>query len=504
MRKLNTKNKNYILALSIFVLLAIVGIAIFIIFKIKDMNIKYVINADSYVYNSEKELLKIEKDTYAKKTFLNNYYAVIDDKKVSLYENPVIYNETSREITLLGTFNEILANGQINKLKGENKIVASALNRIFKISDRRYLVIGSDIRSQDGSFTADDYLLLDLDKVGNAYLYNNDLNIKTFAELTIVTEDFSFDVNNEMLTRDDEDIDLSKINGSTNQYASINKEEEKPPASTGDSSGSGSSGSGSGSGQGSGDGTQNVPGAGTGEGTGNEGGYTDSTTPGENVGEKDDNIIIDPGENKVIVARKTSILDTKATFSTIDISYLVHDPFEEYTKLNVTVVNQKTGQEILCEEKECLLDKNDTNLLIEDLDPDTKYLLTFYYSYLNADNTEETRVFDTALVSTKSMKAKISLEKIRANIVQYKVKIDDHALDENSCHIRASVINSSNESRYEGYESVDITAARSSSGFVSSFELNLTEFDEFIVLSLDKCTLNGKDVYFNAYYKFKI
>ena len=59
MRKLNKQNKIYITLLSLFVIICLVVVSIFIVYKIKDYNIKYKISPVSYVFNSDKELITI-------------------------------------------------------------------------------------------------------------------------------------------------------------------------------------------------------------------------------------------------------------------------------------------------------------------------------------------------------------------------------------------------------------------------------------------------------------
>ena len=53
MRKLNSKNKLLILGLSIFTFLVLSAVCVFIIFKIKDYNVKYDVSSISYLYNKD-------------------------------------------------------------------------------------------------------------------------------------------------------------------------------------------------------------------------------------------------------------------------------------------------------------------------------------------------------------------------------------------------------------------------------------------------------------------
>ena len=132
MRKLNKKNKTYIVILLTFVVIVFIATAVFAYFKIKDMNIKYNIYKDSYLYNTKNELIYVTDDTFAKKDFLGRYYVNIEGKKVYLGSSGVIYNASSRNVTLLGIFYEVLKNGEVDKLKGESVVSCTNANRIFK------------------------------------------------------------------------------------------------------------------------------------------------------------------------------------------------------------------------------------------------------------------------------------------------------------------------------------------------------------------------------------
>ena len=174
MRKLNKKNKTYIIVLSILTLILLGAILIFIGFKIKELNTKYDIALGSVVYDNNNEIVHIKEDTYAKKDLLGRYYVMNGEDKTNVGQAPVFFTSSMKEIKLLGTFYEILKNGEINKLKGETIVNSTASSRIFKIDDRKYLVIAPSIKSGDGSLNASDYLLINIDKAGNGYLFNDE------------------------------------------------------------------------------------------------------------------------------------------------------------------------------------------------------------------------------------------------------------------------------------------------------------------------------------------
>ena len=459
-RKLDKKNKIYIAVLSIFVIVVLIIVLSFIFYKIRETNIKYEIDSGSYAYNTAGELVNALEDTYAKKNLLGKYQAVIDKEKVNLGSNAVIFNERLREVKLLGTFYEITKNGEVNKLKGETEINSTAVSRVFKIADRKYLVVSSSVRSEDSSLNASDYLLIDIDKAGNAYLYNNKINIKTFSDLKIITEGFTFNVNEEKLLIEDEVIDLAKINGSTNEY----KKEETPDSE-------------------------------------NDVKNDDDGTDAGNAGAQQGNNIYQEPEKRVetitetvtvdkYVARRTTIMSLETTTSEIKINYIVYDPLTEYQEIYVNV--SSNGNFI----NKYLLSEALTSHTISDLKANTNYRLDFYYSYADASGNVQNILFDTAMTKTKNVNASIAIEKVSQNVVRYVLKVEGgYKLDSAKVvmYIDGEEITS---------DSVNTANAASKDGYKGSITFDGT--GEFVTLKLTDCFYNGAPIDIDATYKYKL
>ena len=132
------------------------------------------------------------------------------------------------------------------------------------------MLVDREIVSSDKFTNTVNYLLVELDKLGNAKLSNNKINLKTITPMILVTSKYRFDINNEILNFGSYDIDLKKIIGSTNQYKpeEVDKDGESD-GTTGENGGNAGNGTGTGgAGGGTGDGTGFGGGTGTGNGTG--------------------------------------------------------------------------------------------------------------------------------------------------------------------------------------------------------------------------------------------
>ena len=459
MRALNKKNKAYIYILLTFVVIVFVAIGVFAYYKIQDMNITYDVYRDSYFYNTKNELIPVQENTYAKKDFLGRYYVMIDNNKVYLGSNGVIYNASSRNVTLLGVFYEALKNGEVEKLKGESIISCTNANRIFKISDRKYLLVGPNINSTDGILSAKDYLIIELDKVGNGYFYNKDMNIKSFKDLLIDTGDFKVKVNEEKMTVGELEIDLANINGSTNEYAEKKK------------------------------GTNQA----AGKGTGGDSPIIDGNGGGDDA--KTEEII----KVEKYIARKTSIVNTTSTLDSITVNYVVYDPFTEYKGLFVVVFDQN-GDKVAQYE----MDMSLTSFTINNLKAHRNYKLNFYYTYQNEAGNNVDTLFDTVNIQTQNFKAHLSLEMITDNSVRYILKVDDgYVLD--SAKVELSIISGDEvtTTKVHDLNKANLTVAAGNDGFADTFS-DLDLEGDFVKITLKDCMYQGEKIDITANYKFII
>lgn len=443
MRKLNKNNKILITILSMFTFLVLASLIIFIVFKVKDYNIKYDVKAISYVYNNASELITVKNNTYVKKDLLGRYILFLDKEKINLGKSAVIYNSSINEIKLLGTFYEVTKNGETKKYTDETSF-SGVSNRIFKISDRKYLVTGKQIKSEDSLLTAENYLLVNLDKVGNSYVYNNVINYKSFGTLNVICDLFTFKTNEEKVIFSGEEVDLAKISGSTNNYKDVKKD------------------------------------------------YLDN----KNNTNKNDNIY-DDDEDEVVfinkihqtvkdnkyVTHKTTILSCIPTQKSITINYMVYDPLTEFTNVYV-----KEGDNTYD------LGVGNTEYVINNLLPNTTYHLEFYYDFKDENGNVQSKKFDETNVTTLPVKGKITLEKVSANSVSYILKID-------------GLIDSAKANLYIDGNLVSVDddlnlSLASTEGYKGSF--NYSSTGSFATIVIENGVLQNSNMGVIASYKFKL
>ena len=355
LRKYDLRNKRSFLIVGIIAIILIVIFSFFIYKFIKIGNVEYKLDSGTVIMDNNNDSMVLKENATLKMKWTGNYYLKFDDSKKEEVLSPNVISYDDGKIYLYGKFFEVRNKDDIVITKDETKIDNISTPRFYKIEDRKYLLVSGSIISSDSQISANDFLLVELDKSGNAKLTNNKVNLKTISKTTLVTSTYEFDINNELLKFGDDTIDLKKIIGTSNQY----KEDD-------------SKGSGDGTEDGTGDGT------GTGNGGGNETGQTNTgnvVTPdskGEVVNNKDNKINKDnkPDDTKKPQATVTSVVGVTASYNNINANYVIYDPYNNYTSTFVEVRNS-SGALI----KKVNMSKSGNSVILDNLDYNSTYTL---------------------------------------------------------------------------------------------------------------------------------
>ena len=463
MRKYNNKTKRTIM----IVLGLCVGIiVIFSLFLKKSIDIGksvYQVSSGSILFDKEENMITLKKEGTLRIKWGGDYYLIYDDKNYDLGTHVVIYDSNSGNISLYGKFYEVKKDGKVETIKGENKVKSSVNSKFYKLADRKYLVIDRTIESKDSSFVTSNYLILHLDKLGNATLLNDKTSYKTITPTILRTSSYTFDIANEKLNFGAEDVDLKKIIGSTNEYDSKtynlnSNDKNKDDNSTNNGAGSGTGGSGGsgtgGSGTGSSDGS-GIGSSGTGTGTGGNGtggsgiggsgtgsgGDTNGTGIGNNTGisnginndgttasnnssfnnnySNNNGVSNDTVQQIINATKNTSVIRIIPGIDNISIDYVVYDPKNEYKSVYVEVENTVNSTVNVM-----YLSKTDTNFVIRNLSPNVFYNLKFKYTYYDDKKNLKEYTFDEVGLHTSLPQIYLSAVKISNNKLYYKISFD--------------------------------------------------------------------------------
>ena len=410
-RKYDTRNKRSFIFIAIL-MVAIIGIFSLFIYKYTSVSkISYKIEAGSVIQDVMKNYLVVDEDAVLKIRWNERYYLEYQDEKINLGKKVIVYNTIKGDLKLYGTFYEINSEGKVIENTNETVLPNTTDCKFYKLDDREYLLVDSKIFNQDRKIEANGYLLVELDKLGNAKLSNDKLNLKTITPTILMTSLYKFDINNEVLSFDKYNINLKKIIGSSNEYVEeVEKEED-------DDNKGGNGGAGNGNGTGTG-------GNGNGNGTGNDTGIGDGFGTGVGPGDvvNNNNTGNEVSKEELMDKLKmTSVIRIVEGLTNIDVDYVIYDPYNEYASVYVEVVSNDKIEKIH-------LSKNDTHFTLNNLTANTKYKLNFIYT----TNDEETgdlvpNTFAEYDVSTLLPKYSISIYKISRvyNKLTYKVNLQE-------------------------------------------------------------------------------
>lgn len=412
MRKYDKKNKRNIGIILVISFIIIVIFSYFVFRFVSTSKIKYEVLASSILYDIDKNMMELENDGLVRVKWNSRYYLEYNDKDYLLGDNAVIYTPDNGNISLYGKFYEIKSDATVEIVDKQTVLESSVVSHFYKIADRKYVLVSSKINTEDKKLDTSNYLIVELDKLGNATLTNNEVNLKTFSETKIVTSDYTFDVANEVLIYGEIMINLKKIIGSSNEYSpeDLLVSEDEYNDSVDDNAGDGT-GNNTGTGIGSG-------GIGTGSGGTDNGTINNTTTyepPTNSEGDKENNTNV---EDSIQIAKRTSVIRVVPAISSISIDYVVYDPKDEYESIYVEVLNTRDKVS-----STFYLNKNNTNINIDGLTLNTKYKLDFYYTYLEG-NTLKKYNYNTVEVTTKVPLVSLSLDNISSNNIGYKIDLD--------------------------------------------------------------------------------
>lgn len=413
MRKYDRKNKNNIAIVSLICIVILIGFSLFIK-RVIDMGKKeYLIDANSVLYDADKAKMILDGTGTIKIKWSGAYYLNYDNNEYRLDRQVVVYNNASKVMKLYGTIYKINSDESIDTLRDETIIEDVITPKFYKLADRKYLLISETIRNETNTFLAQDYLIVELDKMGNATLTNNKINMKTLSETTLTTGSYIFDIANETLTFGNVKVDLKKIIGSTNEYK---KSEES----------SSNNINGGGGGSNSNPTQSNVEESNV-ESVEESTEESSELNPRDSQDEPSDNPSDQPEpvtpiiDTRIYQDKNFSIVKNTIGTNYLTIDYSIYDPKNEYKNISMEIERDDTK-----ETENYYLAKNGSSLTINGLLPNTKYNVRYRYSYLDSkgnlvyDSFDANYSFKTLLPDTI-----ISVTRFTSKSLTYEIKTDD-------------------------------------------------------------------------------
>ena len=411
-------NTKLFILLSILLVVILVMFGVFIIKYSSIDKEAFDIEEGSVLYTDSLQYIKVGKNARIEKKLDGKYYLYETEgnetTKYKLGKSVIVSKNSDSYIDLYGDAYQVLITGSVVYLTKSNKVSKSSPTKLFKLDDRKYLMVDSSLSSKgDSVVNTSGYVYIELDKKGNATFANNEILFKTINPIVLSGTRFDFDIANEKLSFDKTNIDLKSVIGSSNTYKKVessvvvDSDEKKDEENKNDNTGN--------NGNNNGNGTSNK---------------ADDIVELD-VGYYDDylNSIITSVNNLVVSLRNANDTSSKlisqktvyydfnkwvalkgvaSTSSTINVSYSVFDPNSEYDVVFVKLIDTEENS------KTYYLNKNNTSYIINDLKPDTEYNLEFGYK-TNKSNKEI--IEDEVVIATMPANYDLKVTKIRTTNV---------------------------------------------------------------------------------------
>lgn len=483
MRKLNNKNKLFILLFS----LIIIGIVVIFVYsvKISGKNNKgtnvYPLSSNSVVFNDSSFLIDTKQGGNILKNWDNSYYFVgFDDKSYDLGDRTVVYEKASEEIFIFGENHFISENGNVTKNSDQTSISNLNSASFYKLDDRVYLIVAKDIYIHDKTRYASNYLIVNIDKQGNASFLNDVLNFKTINPLKVTFDSYEFDVANEKLVIGKNEIDLKKINGSTNEYIprkdTITTEDvdmkefiDAYNKLVNDFS-------------------QYANNANINSSGGNS--YVNNTiiTNGSTSTNNASSV-----NNKTNISKRVSLRGTISYPTYIDVTYVVTDPEEKYQAVYLLISGSRDGEET---SEKVLLDKYETTYRLIGLEPESEYTVSLGYVEVVEESSGKELydyIEDVIVVRTTPVDTTLTVDRITPGYVNCTFKMSEkYALQSGKLVLYA-------DNREVDVLNINVKQSLSKDGFKA--KLKLEEGNVFTV-KLEDAIYNEKDVDLDIEAKF--
>lgn len=412
-RKLNSSIKKIFIIFGTIVVVASSALGFFAISNATKSKEIYNVSSNCASYDTNGSKVYLSTNATVRRSWNDDW--VMKDNNSNVYvlgKNTVIYDEGILKV--FGGGYQIVSNSDVNQLPRYFELTELNESGFFKLADRRYLIVGDRIGSgENDPVNASKYLYIVMDKSGNALLLNDTVCYKTKNASSINFDNKIFDIANEKLTLNEENvIDCKTIIGSTNEYntytdpdfarqrtnsedGNMNPDEIKLDISGGDGGDGG------------------IGGTGGFGGLGGDGGIGGDGGAGGNGGQGGSGIA-----PNVTDARATmNIYSISPTYNSATISYNVTDSFGLLGDIYIEYW-QDDGTEVLESEKtRRYVDADGRQVTLYNLKPGQRYGLEFR-------NSVDPNPVVTDFFSTPKGTANINYEQITTNTLSVRIKYD--------------------------------------------------------------------------------
>lgn len=348
MRVLNKKVKRSILLFGVVILGCLGAVGACVAKVVATQSDLYTVSSGSTVFDNAYNQVDVAADGSISRTWDKNYTLAVSGGKKSLGKQTVVYEPNASSVKIFGSGYRLYQDGSVSMLDNYAEVNDLGNTGFFKLSDRKYLVTGSKIWDNVGLVDTSNYLIINLDDAGNARLLNDTMNLVAVEDgMTIYSDGLEFDLSQQIAKIGENEVDLTSILGG---IAGLGEGKSGTTATGGEvydiTIRGGNGGNGGAGGTGGTGGIGGIGGAGGSGGTGGNGGNGGIGGTGGIGGiGGTGGTGVSGGSSGITAAGRTYMVlkSTSTDASSLDIGYLVADPFGTYGVGYILVYDAATG-----------------------------------------------------------------------------------------------------------------------------------------------------------------
>lgn len=433
MRKLNKKAKLMFNLFGILVL-GTAGMMGYGIYRVLQSGTQvYPVAADSVIFDEGSRMIPVSEEGYIRKNWNGSFLLKEGNQTYDLGDCSVAMEKSSGILKIFADGWQIHESGQITSIDEYLAVTDLDTSSFFKLGDQSFMVTGNEITDSTGHVSTEDYLYVLRDKNGNSRFVNEAVNVRTAEPAMVSSGTMKLDLSELLLAYGEKQIDLTKVIGNVGIALAEAEAQMQPDVieltirgGRGGRGGAGGIGGVGGTGGIGGDGglggAGGTGGSGGAGGTGGTGGSGGDGGAGGAGGIGGSGIAGGIGSTDVNGRQSMYIRSVRSYPAALEVSYRVEDPLMHYG-----VVRLKSEQvtydskSVEGTEETYDLDPSDTEVILRDLEEDSKYKLTLYY----LDETGNRVVMDVAYGFTSNNSIDLRVDKISRDYIEFTATFDE-------------------------------------------------------------------------------
>ena len=394
MRKLNKKAKLMFNLFGILVL-GTAGMMGYGIYRVMQSGTQvYPVAADSVIFDEGSRMIPVSEEGYIRKNWNGSFLLKEGNQTYDLGDCSVAMEKSSGILKIFADGWQIHESGQITSIDEYLAVTDLDTSSFFKLGDQSFMVTGNEITDSTGHVSTEDYLYVLRDKNGNSRFVNEAVNVRTAEPAVVSSGTMKLDLSELLLAYGEKQIDLTKVIGNVG-IALAEAEAQMQPDVIELTIRGGRGGRG---------------GAGGIGGTGGVGGIGGSGIAG-GIGGTDVN------------GRQSMYIRSVRSYpAALEVFYRVEDPLMHYGVVRLKSEQVTYDSKIVEGTEETYdLDPSDTEVILRDLEEDSKYKLTLYY----LDETRNRVVMDVAYGFTSNNSIDLRVDKISRDYIEFTATFDE-------------------------------------------------------------------------------